>query len=72
MVQNWYGYGAPLTAIAAGTVVRTRSDAPEHSAMTLVAPDIIEANEALGNAIILDIGDGRYLARVGLRALVAV
>lgn len=66
-VKNWYGYGAPITAIAAGTVIWTKSDAPEQTAMTLVAPEIIEANEALGNAIIVDIGEGRYATYAHLK-----
>ena len=67
VVANWYGYNASVTAVAAGTVIWIKADATEHSALTLIAPDIIEAADALGNAIILEIGDGRYATYAHLK-----
>lgn len=67
VLKNWYGYGTPVAAVAAGTVAWTKTDAAEHLAMTLVAPDIIDATEALGNAVILDIGNGRYATYAHLK-----
>jgi len=67
VATNWYGYGAPITAAAAGTVIWARIGVTEHPALTLVSPAIIEAEEALGNAIILDIGEGRYATYAHLK-----
>ncbi|MEO7996593.1 MAG: M23 family metallopeptidase [Gemmatimonadaceae bacterium] len=64
---NWYGYGTPVKSVASGTVVWARADVLEHSALTLVAPDVVEAADALGNAIIVDIGSGRFATYAHLK-----
>lgn len=64
---NWYGYGEVVGAVAAGTVVWIKADASEHPALTLTVPDQIEADDALGNAVIVDIGGGRFATYAHLK-----
>lgn len=65
--ENWYGHGAAVRSVAAGKVVYVRSDAPERAAMMREVPEILEAEEAMGNAIIVDIGDGRFATYAHLK-----
>jgi murein DD-endopeptidase len=65
--ENWYGYGAPVRSVASGKVVYMRNDAPERAAMMRKVPEVLEAEEAMGNAIIVDIGGGRFATYAHLK-----
>ncbi len=57
LIQNWYGYGAAVTAVADGTVLAVRNnftESPTLSGHTSCPPE-----DATGNYIALDIGNNR-------------
>jgi murein DD-endopeptidase MepM/ murein hydrolase activator NlpD len=58
LVANWYAHGAEVLAVADGTIAATRTDVPESTTFSnrLEHPP----DEAEGNFISLDLGDGRY------------
>jgi murein DD-endopeptidase MepM/ murein hydrolase activator NlpD len=58
VVANWYGHGEVVLAVADGIVAATRGDVPESTTFS----DRLEHphEEAEGNFISLDLGDGRY------------
>ncbi|MGH7482452.1 MAG: M23 family metallopeptidase [Longimicrobiales bacterium] len=58
VVANWHGYEADVLAVADGIVAATRDDVPESATFSdrLKHPP----EEAEGNFISLDLGDGRY------------
>ena len=62
---NWVGYGAPVYAAAAGTVISAAGDVPDNRIEKgeLVAPDpsgMDERRRSLGNHVILDHGNGEF------------
>jgi len=57
-VENWLGYGAEVLAVADAKVVAVRDDFPESATMS--AHRNPPPEEATGNYIVLDIGNGRY------------
>lgn len=67
-LSSWYGYGAPVHAVADGTVVRVRDGAADGTPLLLVPPTVIEADEATGNVVVLDLGNGRFATYAHLKA----
>ena len=56
---SWWGYGTPVLAVARG-VVTEAVDKFENNVP--LAPKAAEGEDTPGNHVILDIGDGRYVA----------
>ncbi|HEY6543755.1 MAG TPA: M23 family metallopeptidase [Dokdonella sp.] len=56
-VGNWHGHGADVLAVADARVVAVRDDMPEG---LLIAPVRHRLEDASGNHVTLDLGDGRY------------
>ena len=55
---NWYGYGADVLAVADATVAVAMDDIPDPPS---VEPQkVVEIQNASGNYIVLDLGDGKY------------
>jgi murein DD-endopeptidase len=58
-ISNWHGYGADVLAVADAVVADARDDIPEQP--TLVdSPGPVALENASGNYVALDLGDGRY------------
>lgn len=57
-IRNWYGYGAPVIAVADGVVAAVRDDFSESN--TLSDHPRYSADKATGNYVALDIGQGHY------------
>ncbi|PRH78599.1 M23 family peptidase [Streptomyces solincola] len=55
--KNWVFYNAPVLAVADGVVVASRNDVPDQTPGKPPAPSFEDAD---GNYVIVDIGDGRY------------
>lgn len=63
--ENWYGYGMPIYATAAGTVVGAANDAPENDfrGKEVAYADIPESEIYKimgGNYVVIDHGDGEF------------
>lgn len=58
VIDNWYGYGADVLAVADGVVVAARDDMPESATVSGHPSHPLE--DATGNYIALDIGGGRF------------
>jgi murein DD-endopeptidase MepM/ murein hydrolase activator NlpD len=58
LVADWLGYGAEVLAVADAVVAATRDDVAESSRLS-THPDL-PLEDASGNYIALDLGDGRY------------
>jgi murein DD-endopeptidase len=58
-IANWYGYGADVLAVADGTVAQAHDDMSE-AASTDAADGPMTLEEASGNHVVLDLGQGRY------------
>lgn len=56
--ENWYGYGAEVHAVADGVIAATRDGIPDNVPPNLTPGGTFE--DAGGNHVILDLGDGRY------------
>lgn len=74
--QSYPGFGVPVLAPADGVVVRARNTARDHGARTswpglalmMAEGGLMEVTgRILGNHVVLDIGDGRYVALAHLR-----
>jgi hypothetical protein len=57
--EDYLAYGAPLLAVADGTVVSVLSDVPDSTPQH--APTDLAFEQLGGNHVILDIGDGNYV-----------
>ena len=57
--EDWFGYGADLFAVAAGTVVYVRDGMPEQAPNAAPAAPVVPEDYA-GNQIILEIAPGVY------------
>lgn len=66
-VANWYGYDEPVYAAAAGVVIVARDGAPDRSAMNTTPPAVMEAADAVGNVVVVDIGEGRFATYAHLK-----
>jgi murein DD-endopeptidase MepM/ murein hydrolase activator NlpD len=71
----WHGYGDTVYAAAAGRVVIARDGMPDNTAFAPPSPDVVDARDAPGNVVVIEIGDGRFasyahLAPGSLRATV--
>jgi Peptidase family M23 len=64
-VRSYRIYGAPVLAVADGTVADARNDLPDQTPGAL--PDGLPLDEADGNFVILDIGGGAYVNYAHLR-----
>ncbi|GAA0708643.1 M23 family metallopeptidase [Dokdonella soli] len=63
-VANWYGYGEDVLAVADGTVVATRNSMAESPILSDVRNALEDAS---GNFVTLDLGEGRYATYEHLR-----
>ena len=68
--SQYYGYGAPVLAVADGKVAAVRDDVPDPRARSGRARPSI--GDASGNYIVLDIGGGRYAFYEHLKRGIAV
>jgi hypothetical protein len=59
-VTNWLGYGAEVLAVADGSVAQARDDLPEGETLD-AARGSIPLENASGNYVTLDLGNGRYV-----------
>jgi murein DD-endopeptidase MepM/ murein hydrolase activator NlpD len=66
-LANWYGYEAPVYATADGLVALVRDGMPDHAGFGVTPPAVMEATEAPGNVIVLDIGGGRFATYAHLK-----
>ena len=55
---NWYGYGADVLAVADATVSVAMDDIPD--SRTVDTQKVVELQDASGNYVVLDLGDGKY------------
>lgn len=55
---NWYGYGADVLAVADATVSVAMDDIPDPQSVD--PQKVVEIQNASGNYIVLDLGDGKY------------
>jgi murein DD-endopeptidase MepM/ murein hydrolase activator NlpD len=67
-VANWYSYGTPVYAVAAGTVALVRDGNPDHPAFGAAAPAVMSAEAAPGNVVVIDIGHGQFAVYAHLKA----
>lgn len=58
-VANWHGHGADVLAVADGTVAQAKDDMSE-AAETDAASGPVSMEDASGNHVVLDLGQGRY------------
>jgi len=66
-LTNWYGYDVPVYATAGGRVALVRDGTPDHTAFGPPPPAVLEAADATGNVIVLDIGHGRFATYAHLK-----
>jgi murein DD-endopeptidase MepM/ murein hydrolase activator NlpD len=66
-LTNWYGYDAPVHAVAAGTVVLVRDGRPDRAAFGAEPPAMMDAAAAPGNVVVIDLGDGRFAVYAHLK-----
>jgi hypothetical protein len=59
VLANWYGYGADVFAVADATVVAVRDSIAEPARLDATTRHPLE--DASGNHVSLDLGDGRYV-----------
>ena len=59
-LQRSPSYGAEVVAVADGTIVSARNDIPDSVPYDITAAVPLTRDTVLGNAIVLDLGDGRY------------
>lgn len=64
---DWVSYDVPVLAVADATVALVRDGMPD-SAPRANAPATIDAAEAPGNVVVLDLGAGRFATYAHLRA----
>jgi hypothetical protein len=57
---NWHGYGAEVLAVADGVVAQAQDDLPVLDAVS-AAKGAMPLENASGDYVVLDIGDGRYV-----------
>jgi murein DD-endopeptidase MepM/ murein hydrolase activator NlpD len=57
-VADWLGYGADVLAVAEAVVAATRDDVPESARLSTHSEHALE--DATGNYVALDLGNGRY------------
>jgi murein DD-endopeptidase len=67
-LRNWYGYDVPVQAAADGRVVLVRDGAPDRPPFSVAPAGAIDATEAPGNVIVIDIGHGRFATYAHLKA----
>ena len=67
-LSSWYGYGATVHAVAGGTVVRVRDGAADNTPLSITPPTVIEADDATGNVVVIDLGNGRFATYAHLKA----
>ncbi len=58
--QNYAAHGQEVIAVADATVVTAYDGVPKNTPFVTSRPDVFTITTAIGNHIILDLGDGRY------------
>jgi hypothetical protein len=58
--ENWYGYGEPLVAVAAGRVVAIKDGIPENVPLSPQRAVPVTMETVGGNHVIVDIGGGAF------------
>lgn len=58
--KSYYAYGASIHAVADGTIVSTLDGIPENTPQSPKMAVTITLGNIVGNAIVEDVGDGRY------------
>jgi murein DD-endopeptidase MepM/ murein hydrolase activator NlpD len=56
VLTNWYGYGAPLLAVADGVVIKARDGLPDQT--PLVKPGVLPLSDLPGNEVVLRLKNG--------------
>lgn len=59
-ISNWYGYGAEVLAVADAKVVDAKNDFPENASLADAQPIPLTIENASGNYVTLDLGNGRF------------
>lgn len=59
-ISNWYGYGAEVLAVADGKVVDAKNDFPENASLADAQTIPLTIENASGNYVTLDLGNGRF------------
>jgi murein DD-endopeptidase len=59
-ISNWYGYGAEVLAVADSVVVSVKNDFPESASLTEAPKTPLTFENAGGNYLTLDLGNGRF------------
>lgn len=67
-LPNWYGYEAPVYATANGVVALVRDGMSDHVAFGAPPPAVIDATDAPGNVVVLDVGGGRFATYAHLKS----
>ncbi|MEO7190339.1 MAG: M23 family metallopeptidase [Vicinamibacterales bacterium] len=67
-IEDWYGYDAPVHAVATGIVALVRDGQRDHPPLGPPPPAIMEAGDATGNTVVLDLGDGRFATYAHLKS----
>jgi hypothetical protein len=60
--ESWYGFRDTVYAAADGRVAIARDGAPDNPPFSVTPPAVIDAREAPGNVVSIDIGDGRFVS----------
>lgn len=66
-VGDWFSHDAPVVAVADGTVVLVRDGMADTTPRT-PPPATVDATDAPGNVVVLDLGDGRFATYAHLQA----
>jgi murein DD-endopeptidase MepM/ murein hydrolase activator NlpD len=67
-IADWYGFDEPVQAVAGGVVALVRDGQNDHPALGAPPPAIMEAGDATGNVVVLDIGNGRFATYAHLKS----
>jgi murein DD-endopeptidase MepM/ murein hydrolase activator NlpD len=66
-VTDWYSYDMPVFAVGAGTVALVSDVAPDRQPDGAAPPEVMDAADATGNVIVIDLGHGRFATYAHLK-----
>jgi murein DD-endopeptidase MepM/ murein hydrolase activator NlpD len=66
-LTNWYSYDVPVHAVADGIVALVRDGRPDRPAFPASTPTVLDAADAAGNVVVLEIGHGRFATYAHLK-----